>query len=47
MFHGVSAKHLLGYLDEFVYRFDRRWREGELFGFALERAALVLPSTGG
>ncbi len=38
-FHGVSGKHLQRYLDEFVYRFDRRWREGELFGFVLRRAA--------
>jgi hypothetical protein len=35
----VSRKHLQRYLDEFVYRFDRRWREGELFGFVLNRAA--------
>jgi transposase-like protein len=27
-FHGVSPKHLQRYLDEFSYRFDRRWREG-------------------
>jgi hypothetical protein len=32
-FHGVSHKHLSRYLD------DRRWREGELFGFVLRRAA--------
>ncbi len=38
-FHGVSHKYLPHYLDEFVYRFDRRWREGELFGFVLRRAA--------
>ncbi len=38
-FHGVSPKHLQRYRDEFVYRFDRRWREGELFGFVLRRAA--------
>jgi transposase-like protein len=38
-FHGVSGKHLQRYLDEFVYRFDRRWREDELFGFVLGRAA--------
>ena len=37
-FHGVSAKHLPRSLDEFTYRFDRRWREGELFGFVLLRA---------
>jgi hypothetical protein len=35
----VSRKHLQRYLDEFVYRFDRRWREGELFEFVLNRAA--------
>ena len=38
-FHGVSGKHLQRYLDEFVYRFDRRWREDELFGFVLKLAA--------
>jgi hypothetical protein len=42
-FHGVSRKHLQRYLDEFVYRFDRRWREGELFGFVLNRAAHADP----
>ena len=42
-FHGVSRKHLQRYLDEFVYRFDRRWREDELFGFVLNRAALGEP----
>jgi hypothetical protein len=42
-FHGVSGKHLPRYLDEFVYRFDRRWREGELFGFVLRRAARAEP----
>ncbi len=38
-FHGVSRKHMPGYLAEFTYRFDRRWREDELFGFVLRRAA--------
>jgi hypothetical protein len=42
-FHGVSHKHLSRYLDEFVYRFDQRWREGELFGFVLRRAACGEP----
>ena len=37
-FHGVSQKHLPRSLDEFTDRFDRRWREGELFGFVLQRA---------
>lgn len=42
-FHGVSGKHLPRYLDEFTYRFDRRWREGELFGFVLNRAVQGAP----
>lgn len=37
-FHGVSPKHLPRYLREFTYRFDRRWREDELFHFVLRRA---------
>jgi transposase-like protein len=42
-FHGVSPKHLQRYLDEFSYRFDRRWREGELFGFVLRRVVRGQP----
>jgi hypothetical protein len=42
-FHGVSRKHMPAYLDEFSYRFDRRWREEELFGFVLRRAARGVP----
>jgi hypothetical protein len=30
-FRGISPKHLPRYLDEFVFRFDRRWRETEFF----------------
>ena len=37
-FHGVSIKHLQRYLEEFNYRFDRRWKETELFHFVLCRA---------
>ncbi|NIM47872.1 MAG: IS1595 family transposase [Gemmatimonadales bacterium] len=37
-FHGVSPKHLHRYLAEFRYRFNRRWREVELFDFVLRRA---------
>ena len=29
-FHGVSPNHLQRYLDEFVFRFNRRWREPEV-----------------
>ena len=42
-FHGVSPKHLQRYLDEFSYRFDRRWREGELFAFVLQRVTRGVP----
>ena len=38
-FHGASPEHLQRYLDELSYRFDRRWREGEPFGFVLCRVA--------
>lgn len=30
-FHGVSGKHLQRYLDEFMYRFNRRFWESQLF----------------
>jgi len=39
----LRIKPLQRYLDEFVYRFDRRWREGELFEFVLNRAANARP----
>ncbi len=37
-FHGVSRKHLPRYLQEFVYRFNRRWLEHDLFFYVLRRA---------
>ncbi|MFA7468749.1 MAG: transposase, partial [Desulfotomaculaceae bacterium] len=30
-FHGLDAKHLQAYLNEFCYRFNRRRFKGELF----------------
>lgn len=30
-FHGLDDKHIQRYLDEFCYRFNRRYREAELF----------------
>ena len=42
-FHGVSNEHLPRYLQEFEYRFNRRWREGQMFGFVLRRAVLGEP----
>jgi transposase-like protein len=42
-FHGVSNKHLPRYLQEFEYRFNRRWRESQMFEFVLRRAVLGEP----
>ena len=42
-FHGVSPKHLQRYLDEFVFRFDRRWKEAELFPRVLHCAIDTKP----
>lgn len=44
-FRGVSGKHLQRYLDEFVFRFDGRWNEAELFGPLLQRTAAGRPLT--
>lgn len=44
-FRGVSGKHLQRYLDEFVFRFDRRWQEAELFGPVLQSATTGQPLT--
>ena len=37
-FHGVSPKPLQSSLDGFVFRFDRRWQEAELFPRVLQCA---------
>ena len=37
VFHGVSAKHLQSYLDEFCYRFNRRKQRTDLFRRVLNR----------
>jgi hypothetical protein len=42
-FHGVSQKSLQRYLDEFVFRIDRRWRERELFIRGPHRALDAAP----
>jgi len=44
-FHGVSPKHLHRYLQEFVYRTNRRWLEADLFFYVLRRAANGEPLT--
>jgi transposase-like protein len=42
-FHGVSQKYLPRYLQEFVYRTNRRWLEHDLFFYVLRRAAQAAP----
>jgi len=37
VFHGVSAKHLQSYLDEFCYRLNRRKQRTDLFRRVLNR----------
>jgi transposase-like protein len=44
-FHGVSVKHLHRYLQEFVYRTNRRWLEADLFFYVLRRAVNGEPLT--
>jgi transposase-like protein len=39
IFHGVSAKHLQAYLDEFCYRLNRRWQRTDIFRHVLNRCA--------
>lgn len=39
-FHGVSAKHLQAYLDEFCYRLNRRWKRSDIFRRVLNRCLL-------
>lgn len=38
-FHGIDKKHLQRYLDEFCYRFNRRWAESQLFDRLLTACA--------
>jgi len=36
-FHGVSPRYLQAYLNEYTYRFSRRHRDDQLFGFIVRR----------
>lgn len=42
-YHGVSRKHLPRYLQEFVYRTNRRWLEHDLFYYVARRAVQGQP----
>jgi transposase-like protein len=44
-YHGVSKKHLNSYLQEFVYRFNRRSFEEVLFEYVIGAAAAASPLT--
>jgi hypothetical protein len=42
-FHGVSPKHRQRYLNEFVFRFNQRWQEADLFSPVLHGAIAADP----
>ena len=42
-FRGVSGKHLHRYLQEFTYRFNRRWLAKKLFSYLTRRALEARP----
>ena len=44
-YHGVSGKHLQAYIDEFAYRFNRRFWPGQLFARTLTACAYASPFT--
>ncbi len=44
-FHGLEEKHLQRYLDEFCYRFNRRFLESNLFSHLLSAIASASPLT--
>jgi transposase-like protein len=44
-FHGLDGKHLQRYLDEFRYRFNRRYREEELFDRLLSACTTAPPAS--
>ena len=42
-YHGVSPKHLQRYLNEFQFRFNKRWHEADLFSPVLHAAIKAEP----
>ena len=44
-YHGVPDKHLQAYIDEFCYRFNRRFWPGQLFARTLNACAHAAPFT--
>jgi len=44
-YHGLSDTHLQAFLDEFCYRFNRRFWPGQLFARTLVACTRSLPFT--
>jgi ISXO2-like transposase domain/Transposase zinc-ribbon domain len=42
-YHGINRKHLQRYLDEFCYRFNRRFKEGQLYESLIRACILATP----
>jgi transposase-like protein len=42
-YHGINRKHLQRYLDEFCYRFNRRFKESQLYESLLRACILAEP----
>jgi transposase-like protein len=42
-YHGLDARHLQAFLDEFCFRFNRRFWEGELFARTLAACSVARP----
>lgn len=44
-YHGVSHKHLMRYLDEYCYRFNRRWHEKDMASHLIAACIYAKPVT--
>ncbi len=44
-YHGVSHKHMMRYLDEYCYRFNRRWSEKDMTSRLISACVLAGPIT--
>lgn len=44
-YHGLDGIHLQAYLDEFTYRFNRRWAGGSLFSHSVRACVAAAPFT--
>ena len=44
-YHGVSQKHMMRYLDEYCYRFNRRWNEKDMMSRLMAACINTKPMT--